>query len=41
MVQQLVGAEQQRRWEKNMDQYDIAHHGSHIMSLEIEPDIPH
>jgi len=40
MVQQLVSAEQQRRWEKNMDQYHIAHHGSHIMSLGIEPDTP-
>jgi len=41
MVLQLVGAEQQRRWEKNTDQYHNAHHGSHIMSLEIESDTTH
>jgi len=40
MVQQLVGAEQQRGREKNTDQYHIAHHRSHIMSLGIEPDTP-
>jgi len=40
MVQQLVGAEQGRR-EKNADQYHIVYHGSHIMSLEIEPDTTH
>jgi len=38
---QPVGAEQQRRWENNVDQYHNAHHGSHIMSLEIERDTTH
>ena len=38
-LEEVVAGEKQRSWEKNKDQCQIAHHGSHMMSLWTEPDI--